>query len=795
VPHVLSVLAAVAPTCTTTGLTEGTRCVVCNTTVQPQTIVQTVAHTPVIDAAVAPTCTATGLTEGKHCAVCNTTLVAQTTLDPIPHTPIIDAAVAPTCTATGLTEGKRCAVCNTTLVAQTTLDPIPHTPIIDAAVAPTCTATGLTEGKHCAVCNTTLAVQTVVEALGHVEATDAAVPATCIATGLTEGKHCTRCMATLIAQNVVDALGHTEATDAAVPATCIATGLTEGKHCTRCMATLIAQNVIDALGHAEVIDKAVSPTCTATGLTEGKHCARCEVTLLAQNIVSALGHTIVNRTCILCTHYKLDFTDVTIYASDYGYNYLGTLPNGTALQTYYQRLDNEARSFHTDATRNATTPSQFHENQMTLNAISYKGLGLTYEEAALVLRTLRSDRPLYYWLTSSWTYNASSCWIRMQVEKEYANGEARAHFNAMIYKAAAQYYAVVEDEESAYYIALAYHDMIIDAVDYVYETDGTTPQDARWAHSILGVFVGNGVVCEGYAKAFQLLLNVSGVDNVYVLGNAGGRHAWNLVCLDDGNWYWFDLTWDDAKSWFRGMKYNYFAITDTSIVDWRDAHLGYSTPNAGSVTFLGNHTPDGPTYAYFVYALPQRSATPFTDNDIIELRETFTVNGNTYALIGYNKVQLVETNASGTVVIEDTVSFGGRTFEIVSIGAIDANGYFIQDVVFTSNSITSIQISGNVRNVDLYAFGKCFSLRAVKIADGVESIDHFAFYNCYDLKKVTLPKSLTVIGSKAFAYCYDLEMIIFEGTVQEWNAIKKNANWHDGCETLTVYCTDGIIVI
>ena len=124
-------------------------------------------HTEVTDAAVAPTCTETGLTAGSHCSVCNTVLTKQEVIPATGHTVVTDAAVAPTCTETGLTEGSHCSVCNTVLTEQKVIPVTEHTVVTDAAVAPTCTKTGLTEGSHCSVCNKILVMQEEIPADGH----------------------------------------------------------------------------------------------------------------------------------------------------------------------------------------------------------------------------------------------------------------------------------------------------------------------------------------------------------------------------------------------------------------------------------------------------------------------------------------------------------------------------------------------------------------------------------------------------------------------------------------------------
>ena len=211
-----------------------------SSTVQPSTC----RHVAVTDPAVPATCTQSGLTEGSHCMLCGAVLTAQQTVAPS-HTIVNDPYVAPTCTQPGHTAGSHCSVCGEVIVAT---QPIAagHTIVEDPAVAPTCTQPGHTAGSHCSVCGEVIvATQTI--AAGHTIVDDPYVAPTCTVPGHTAGSHCSVCGEVIVATQTIDAPGHTEVPDIGYPATTTSEGLTDGSHCSVCGEVIVPQEVIPKL--------------------------------------------------------------------------------------------------------------------------------------------------------------------------------------------------------------------------------------------------------------------------------------------------------------------------------------------------------------------------------------------------------------------------------------------------------------------------------------------------------------------------------------------------------------------
>lgn len=178
------------------------------------------SHTPVTDATVPPTCTSTGLTEGSHCNVCGKTLVAQEIIpmqqhdfsdtskrtcvncdesnpnyiQPHIHKEIIDYGIAATCTKTGLSQGAHCD-CGVILIAQQIVPVIPHD-------------FSNTSLQTCVFCSAPNPNYIYESTHSHTTITTIGISATCTSNGITQGVYCSDCGEILVEQEMIPMMSH-----------------------------------------------------------------------------------------------------------------------------------------------------------------------------------------------------------------------------------------------------------------------------------------------------------------------------------------------------------------------------------------------------------------------------------------------------------------------------------------------------------------------------------------------------------------------------------------------------------
>lgn len=295
IDHKLVVEPAVPATCYKTGLTEGIKCITCNSytcgaqgTKAPE-VTPKLTHLFKDVAEVPATCTKTGIAAHKTCAYCKKDFASDETnvnagieetlgsviLPMIAHTSVPDGvAVAATCTEAGRTQGEKCGVCGKILKTAEIIPTIAHTPHVIAAVAATCTTAGKTAGEDCEVCGKILKAQEIVAATGHSFGEWVTVTP---ATEDKEGSQKRVCACGAEETAVIPKADHVHSTTGATervktPATCVEEGVKE--IVCRCGEVLSTEEIPVAAHSLTKVD-AKAATCVSNGTIEHYTCSEC----------------------------------------------------------------------------------------------------------------------------------------------------------------------------------------------------------------------------------------------------------------------------------------------------------------------------------------------------------------------------------------------------------------------------------------------------------------------------------------------------------------------------------------
>ncbi len=140
----------------------------------------------------------------------------------------------------------------------------------------------------------------------------------------------------------------------------------------------------------------------------------------------------------------------------------------------------------------------------------------------------------------------------------------------------------------------------------------------------------------------------------------------------------------------------------------------------------------------------------------------FEVDGIYYNKSGSNAMITYKdsnyNSYSGDVVIPETVTYEGTTYNVTTIGSSAFSG---------CSGLTSIEIPNSVTTIGNDAFFDCCRLTSITIGSGVITIGNYAFFNCSGLTSIKIPNSVTSINYYAFCNCSGLTSVTINENIKE----------------------------
>ncbi len=357
--------------------------------------------------------------------------------------------------------------------------------------------------------------------------------------------------------------------------------------------------------------------------------------------------------------------------------------------------------------------------------ISMSSMSAAQQDIMSALTALTEDNPLFFWM-SGFGFARASSYIIISVNLDTTHFK---DFNDVAAKQA----AVIEKLSTIKVNGISRHEKLKSIHDYlanniVYDDTIAEPN----IFDSYGALVNGVCVCEGYAEAFKLLCDREGIPCITVIGTGnGGAHKWNMVQMEDGDWYTIDATWDDQTNY---IYYSYFLIgngtkapffSNNTVAD-STVHIPTGKLFTNANTALSYPALSGDTYGVGVLRYGAKDVHFDTARGVVMVGK----NVSSYVLYITNNTASGFTrtrNGSGTTTSTLTVSDSTTTKEylVAMRGDIDASN----TVNSTDYNILTQVCSANYAVEDNSAKFYAGDINQDGAIDGFDAIAHELYTN------------------------------------------------------------------
>lgn len=226
------------------------------------------------------------------------------------------------------------------------------------------------------------------------------------------------------------------------------------------------------------------------------------------------------------------------------------------LRNYYQRsLYNQMKKNIYYISDEVTDDGYYYIKRIVISDVE-----LSVQDIRMTFYAFIYDNVDVFWLSRSFGYDYQDGNTIVELYSLMDSNECKNNIN-ILRNYINDYISSIPQNLDEFEREIFIHDLIVNNCEYDYST--VSFNDNWKSFTVIGVFNNNLSVCEGYAKAFKLLLNLNGIHSRLILGYGDNEpHMWNLVNINN-DWYHTDITWNDSS---LVSQYNYFNLSTEKIL-------------------------------------------------------------------------------------------------------------------------------------------------------------------------------------------------------------------------------------